>query len=117
MKERDLVDTLLKTAYEDTQLLQKNDALGDNFSIPRDVDFVLLAPDAAKASTVCDFINDNRYGSARVETPPDQFRIVVVIRMPIQQNILCSVSALMACIAELFDIEYDGWGCAITNSS
>jgi hypothetical protein len=117
MKGRDLVDTLLKTAYEDTQLLQKNDSLGDNFAIPRDVDFVLLAPDEANAAVVRDFINDNRYGRARIETPPGQFRVIVVIHMPIEQNILCSVSALMICTAALFDSEYDGWGCVITNSS
>src|SRR6478672_6167710 len=109
MKGSDLVGTLLKTAYEDTQLLQKNDTLGDNSAVPRDVDFVLIAPDEAKAAVVRDFINDNRYGRARLETPPGQFRIVVVIYMPIEQNILCSVSALMVCIAALFDVDYDGW--------
>lgn len=109
-----VVDTLLRTAHEDTHLLQKNDSLGDKFSTARDVDFVHRAPDAAKAAIVRDFINDNRYGRARLETSSEQFRVVTVVHMPIEQNILCSVSGLMACIGELFGVEYDGWGCVIT---
>lgn len=109
-----LVDTLLRIAHEDTQLLIKNDQLGDTFRVSRDVDFLLKAPTAEKASTVCSFINDNQYGAARVQ---DQTDILVVIHMPIEQNIICSVSALMACIAELFGLEYDGWGCVIQKAA
>lgn len=62
-----LVDTLLTAAYEDTQLLIKNDTLGDVFSKTRDVDFLLRSPDEKKAETVCSFVNDNQYGKAKVE--------------------------------------------------
>jgi hypothetical protein len=105
-----IIDVLLRTAYEDTQLLFKNDSLGDQFAIPRDVEFLLVAKDEFKASTVCSFINDNQYGIARVD---DGFNIFVVVRMSIEQNILCSVSALMACLGEMFDVEYDGCGCEL----
>src|SRR6266849_11040239 len=108
-----LVDTLLTTAYEDTLLLVRNDELGDNFSVPRNVDFVLLSGDSARAETVCSFINDNRYGCAVVETADRGSRIIVTVNMPTTQGVLCSVSALMACLAELFSVEYDGWGTAI----
>ena len=70
---------------------------------------MLVAKDAEKAHIVCNFINDNRYGNARLEQADDQYHVAVQIRMPTQQNILCSVSALMVCIARIFDVEYDGW--------
>lgn len=108
-----LVDTLLQTAYEDTQLLLKNDKLGDKFSVRRNVDFVLRTGDGERAETVASFINDNQYGSATVKQVEDEHRVLVAIHMPTTQNVLCSVSALMACLAELFSVEYDGWGSTI----
>ena len=101
-----IVDVLLRNAYEDTQLLLKNDSLGDQLSVPRDVDFLLRTHDEEKARVVCSFINDNQYGAAKVQGT----EVLVVIHMPIQQNIICSVSALMACVAQIFGAEYDGWG-------
>jgi hypothetical protein len=108
-----LIDTLLATAYQDTQLLIKNDGLGDDFSIPRDVDFVLLSQDKKKAEAVASFVTDNRYGVPRIEETEGTFRIIVVVNMPTTQGVLCSVSALMACLAALFSVQYDGWGCVI----
>jgi hypothetical protein len=111
-----VTDDLLRNAYEDTELLKKNDALGDNFSIARDVDFVIKTPDRAKAEIIRSFAEDNQYGVARVEEGDGEFRVLVVINMPITQHVLCSVSALMACLAALFRAEYDGWGCTIQRS-
>lgn len=105
-----LVEALLDTSYADTQLLIKNDELGDSFAIVRDVDFVFLAEEKSKAEIVASFVNDNRYGVPRVEETDEGFRLVVTIEMPTTQNLLCSVSALMVCLAELFSIQYDGWG-------
>ena len=108
-----IVDDLLRTAYEDTQLLIRNDRLGDVLSVPRDVEFLLRAPDEQKAQTVCSFIQDNQYGSASLQEGEGRFSVLVVIHMPITQNIICSVSALMSCLAALFGMEYDGWGSVI----
>jgi len=66
-----LVELLLDNARADTDLLIKNDKLGDRFDVPRDVDFLLIAPDEAKAQLVRDFIDDNRYGQARVQPHED----------------------------------------------
>ncbi|MGI0154151.1 ribonuclease E inhibitor RraB [Pseudidiomarina sp. PP-1MA] len=107
------IEKLLDNAYQDTQLLIGNDEKGDNFNVPRDIDFILYAPTAEKAALVANFINDNRYGSARSETINENHRITVVVNMPSTQNLVCSVSGLMVCIASLFNIEYDGWGCAL----
>jgi hypothetical protein len=112
-----LVDNLLRNAYEDTELLKKNDALGDDFSIARDVDFVIKTPDRRKAEIIRSFVDDNQYGVARIEEGGQEFRILVVVQMPTTQHVLCSVSALMVCIAALFGAEYDGWGCTIQRRS
>src|SRR4051812_3229078 len=108
-----VVDLLLETARADTALLIKNDRLGDDFSIPRNVDFLLIASDEAKANTVRDFINDNRYGVASVQPSNQTFRISVVINVAPQQHVICSMSGLFACISKLFSINYDGWGCEL----
>lgn len=108
-----VVDTLLAAAYEDTQLLIKNDALGDDFAIPRDVEFVLRANERNKAETVSSFIQDNQYGAPRIEEAESEFRVVVTVFMPTTQQVLCSVSGLMGCISEIFGLEYDGWGCVL----
>jgi len=112
-----LVDSLLTAAYEDTQLLLKNDELGDVLSTPRDVEFLLRTEDQTRAETVCSFINDNQYGVAEVQPSDQGFGILVTINMPSTQQVLCSVSALMCCLAELFSVEYDGWGTTIQRAA
>ncbi len=111
-----VIENLLNAAYQDTQLLLGNDEKGDNLSISRDIEFVLYAKDQEKADTVSSFINDNRYGEASFTEVEGQFRILVVINMPSTQHIVCSISGLMVCIAALFSVEYDGWGCVLQKS-
>jgi regulator of RNase E activity RraB len=110
-----LVDSLLSTAQADTELLIQNDRLGDDFSIPRDVDFLIKTSDEETAKTIASFVADNQYGQTRVERIEDGFRVSVLVRMPITQPVICSVSALMVCLAHLFNADYDGWGCVIQN--
>lgn len=112
-KDMSVVETLLRTAYEDTQLLIGNDEKGDNFAIARDIEFVLYAEGKEKAETVASFINDNRYGEASVSEAEGQYRILVIVNMPSNQHLVCSVSGLMVCLAALFSVEYDGWGCVL----
>jgi regulator of RNase E activity RraB len=117
-----LVDSLLEGAEADRDVLKKQLAMGDDPSIPRDVDFVLYAKDLEKAELVRDFVHDNSYGRSFVQevpqNPPDsQHRIIVQVFMPTTQHALCAVSALMACLAKLYDLAYDGWGCEITKES
>ena len=93
--------------------MRSNDRKGDRFSTARPVDFLLLARDREKAKLVASFIDDCRYGQVHVEQAGSEFRVRVVIEMPATQNVLCAVSGLMACVAELFDVVYDGWGCVL----
>jgi hypothetical protein len=112
-----VIESLLDNAYQDTQLLISNDEKGDNFSILRAVDFILYAKDAAKGELVASFINDNRYGEAVYSEIEGKYRIMVTVNMPTTQNLICSVSGLMTCIAALYDLEYDGWGCELRTNT
>ncbi|KQY54402.1 ribonuclease E inhibitor RraB [Lysobacter sp. Root494] len=108
-----VIDTLIETAVADTDLLRKLDSQGDRFGVPRDVEFLLRAPSAEKATTVASFINDYQYGVATTQDLDDSPSVLVVIHMPIEQNAIQSVSGFMACVCELFGLEYDGWGCVV----
>jgi len=103
-------ETLCGNAREDVQLLVKNHQLGDNLSSPRDVSFLLSASSTEKATEVCDFINANRFGVAKVDDKRD---VVVVIRMPVERHIIGSVSAFMCCLGSIFGVEYHGWKCEL----
>jgi len=108
-----VVEALLDNAYQDSQLLEVNDQKGDIFSTPRDVKFILYAKDKAKSELVSNFINDNCYGDASFSEHEGKFCIIVVVHMPINQNILNSISGLMTCIVSIYDLDYDGWGCEL----
>ncbi len=113
-----IVDCLLDNAYQDTQVLLVNEKEGDQFAVPRDVDFVFRTDDKAKAETVSSFIKDNRYADSTAIVQNGQHsELRVTVHMPLRQPVLCSVSALMACLSEVFDIEYDGWSADIKRAS
>lgn len=112
-----LVTALLDNAHQDTQLLIGNDEKGDNFSAFREVDFTLYAKNKERGELVASFVNDNNYGKATYEQVEAKHRITVIINMPTTQNIICSVSGLMTCLAGLYELEYDGWGCVLQTST
>ena len=87
------------------------DSQGDQFAIPRDVDFLLRAPSKEKAGIAAGFINDFRYGHATPQEQGGEHSVLVVINMPVEQHAILSVSGFMACVCELFGLDYDGWGC------
>ena len=109
-----VVDALLENARADVDLLRKNDERGDVFSRPRDVDFLLVAPTPEKADLVANFVNANCYGLAKVQDHDGaEVGVLVTIRMPVEQHVLHSISGFMACLAALFGVRYDGWGCVL----
>lgn len=109
----EVVAALLDNAYQDTQLLISNDQHGDILSEFREVDFTLYSKNKEMGELIVSFINDNNYGKASYEEIEQSHRITVVINMPATQNLICSVSGLMVCLAALYDLEYGGWGCAL----
>ncbi|MPY26196.1 ribonuclease E inhibitor RraB [Shewanella sp. YLB-07] len=108
-----IVEKLLDSAYQDSELLKKRDEMGDVFSAFHDVDFCIEAPDKEKAETVCSFINDNRYGNAHVEEADGNFRVITITNTPVTQEIISSLSANMVSIAAIFRCEFSGWGSTI----
>ena len=71
-----VVEELMEVAASDTELLAAMDAKGDQFSTSRDVDFLLLAPDQARAELVASFINDYHFGRASVQQNDGAFSIL-----------------------------------------
>ncbi|GLQ47511.1 hypothetical protein GCM10007862_25620 [Dyella lipolytica] len=108
-----VVESLMSGAAADVDVLRSLDQHGDDFSVARDVDFVFRTPTKEKAETVIGFINDHQYGVARLEQTENEYRVLVMINMPIQQHVILSVSGFMSCMGTLFGLEYDGWGCPV----
>ncbi len=109
-----IIDCLLDNAYQDTRVLLVNEKEGDQFAVARYVEFVFRTIDKTKAETVRSFITDNRYAdSTAVVQDGEQSELRVRVHMPLRQPVLCSVSALMACLAQIFGIEYDDWNAEI----
>lgn len=108
-----IIDTLMELAAADTDLLRNIDAQGDDFTIPRDVDFLLRAPSEEDASLAADFINDHSYGAASVRENEGRYSVLVVVYTPVTQPVILSLSGFMACISHLFRLDYDGWGCVV----
>lgn len=106
-----LVEELMKNAQADTELLESLDARGDDFGVERSVDFLLVAPSAEAAALARDFINDHQYGVATAAERDGRHEVTVVVLMPIRQHVLSCVSGFMTCVAKLFGLAYDGWGC------
>ncbi|KWH49829.1 hypothetical protein WT63_06445 [Burkholderia anthina] len=107
------IAALMDTAVADVELLRVLDSDGDDFSIPRDVEFLLRGPSAEKTSLVASFINDHQYGRAIADQSGEIYRVLVVINMSIQQHNILSVSGFMVCLSMLYGLEYDGWGCLV----
>jgi hypothetical protein len=103
-----VVAELMETAAADTDVLRSLDQQGDRFVAFRNVDFLLRCGNHEKANLVMSFINDHSYGVATIQEDAD---VLVVIRMPVEQPILLSISGFFTCLAHIFDFEYDGWGC------
>jgi hypothetical protein len=87
---------------------------GDFFETPRDVDFAFKTTDRDKAEGLSEFMKGKNFGQPRIDRGEEGLLwIIVTIRMPITQHLLCSVSGFMVCIGRLFQVEYDGWGCVL----
>jgi hypothetical protein len=106
-----MFELLTETAKADRDLLIKNNEAGDDFNKPREVDFAFEAVERGQADDFAEFVMGKSYGTAQVsELEPGRFRVVVLIAMPINQNIINSVSGFMLCLSRLFKVDYPGMG-------
>ncbi|GEP45352.1 ribonuclease E inhibitor RraB [Brevifollis gellanilyticus] len=117
-----LVDALLNSSASDVELIASNEQKGDHSEVPRDVDFVLEAKTEGKASLMCSFIVDNHYGRPSfqrvdLENGETIWRVITVIHTPATKHVICSLNGLFVCLAELFGLEYNGWGCLLQNET
>jgi len=109
-----ITEFLRENALADNDLLSKNDARGDVFSKPRDVDFAFKTKDGERAKSLTGYIKDMNFGNSSVRVGDDGvYWIINIIHMPINQHLLCAVSGFMVCLSRLFQVEYDGWGSVI----
>ena len=109
-----VVERLLENAIEDNKVLIQNQKMGDQTSIARDIDFTLYAEDEQRANLVKNFIVDNRYGKPTVKRTEYRgqvrWQLQVIVHAPATENVVHTLSAFMVCLAELYKLEYDGWG-------
>jgi hypothetical protein len=109
-----IFELLHQNAIADTDLLRKNDKLGDVFTTMRRVDFAFETGDKQRADDFAEYVNGKSYGSAAVTKIADgRFRVLVLVTMPITQNLIGCVSGFMTCLSRLFRIDYSGWGSVI----
>jgi hypothetical protein len=110
-----MFDLLHENALADHALLRTNDREGDIFDTPRDVDFAFKTNEISRAEDFCEFVNGKNFGRAHIRATEGEelIWISVDIHMPINQNLIGSVSGFMVCLSRLFQIEYDGWGSVI----
>jgi hypothetical protein len=102
----------MDTAVEDSQLLVKNQEMGDRSEIPRDIGFVLYAKDKEKAELVASFVTDYRYGRPSVEGQVEErgeysWRLLITIHSPTTENVVMTLSAFMVCLSKVYDLDYD----------
>ena len=109
-----MFDLLHQNALSDTDLLRTNDKLGDTFTTARAVDFAFETGDRQRADDFAEYVNGKSYGTAAVSKLADgRFRVLVLITMPITQQLIGCVSGFMLCLSRLFQIDYLGWGSVI----
>jgi Regulator of ribonuclease activity B len=117
-----VVELLLETAAADKDLIYKNRRLGDNPEIARDLDFALHAKTEERARLVHDFVIDNGYGRPSVERIDADdggvsWQLVIAIHATARPEVVCTLSAFMACLSKLYDLDYDGWGCVMQRNA
>jgi hypothetical protein len=106
-----LFDLLTQTAKADTELLRSHNKWSDVLSVPREVDFSFETQERDRAKDFAEFVNGKQYGVAKITKLEDgQFRVLVLITMPITQHLICSVSGFVVCLSRLFQVDYQGWG-------
>jgi len=114
----DFMKLMLDTTAADRHLLQRNQQLGDNPEISRDLDFVLNASTGERARLVHDYLTDIGFGSPSVEQVPLDdgsvfWRLTVSIHAPAREDVVFWLSGFAECLATIHDLTYDGWGCVI----
>jgi len=111
-----VIEKLVTVTSADIDLLAARRAQDDVASERRMVDFAFVTDTEAKARAISGFLMDFGYAATRIHPENTSYRVLASIEMPLDQQLLLSVSGFMLCIAELFSGHYDGWGAVIVPS-
>jgi regulator of ribonuclease activity B len=109
-EESRVIDELMTAAAADTDVLRVLDSQGDVFATAREVDFLFRTDVEKQARAVAGFLSDYQYARTSYESDDSEHRVLATIVMPVEQNVILSVSGFMLLIARLFSVTYDGWG-------
>jgi len=76
--------------------------------------FSFEAGDRERADDFAELVNGKSYGAATVrEDTAGDFQVLVLITMPITQQLIGCMSGFMLCLSGLFQIDYWGWGSVV----
>ncbi len=107
------VERLMDAAVADNELLVKNQELGDDAQIARDIEFHFYAQDEERAKLVASFVSDCRYGRPSISRTEHHgtvaWRLSVAINTLMTENLVMTLSAFVVCLSQLYGLEYDGW--------
>ena len=109
-----LVNNLIEGAASDAELVKVLKEKGDNLSNFREVTFLFRCPSKDKANQVSGFLVDHHFADASVVESSGEFTVEANINMPIQLQIVTSVSGLMTVVGLMFDSVFDGWSCKVS---
>jgi hypothetical protein len=108
-------NNLIDGAVIDAKLVRILEEKGDDLSNFRDVTFLFLCPSKDKADQVSGFLVDYHFADAKLVESNGEFTVEANICMPIQQQIVTSVSGLMTVVGLMFDSVFDGWNCKVSS--
>lgn len=105
----DIVEKLLSTSHQDNDQLQQLKLVAQNLDSVHPLEYRLNTKHQKQAEIVCSFVNDNGYGDAMIEANGVLFDIVVEIKTPLIDNVVCSLSSNLVFVADFFSVEFVGW--------
>ena len=112
-----MITELMTMVTADIDVLRLLDSQGDIFATPREVDFLFRTDGEERARLLAGFLSDYQYARTSFESDESGYRVLAKIVMPVEQNVILSVSGFMLLLAKLFSVTYDGWGTVAQRAS
>jgi hypothetical protein len=99
---------------ENGDVLRRMLADGDNLSVSRDIDFLVVLPDEGAAQRFVEVISSrfDRVRYSEMETSrPLKWDVTATLDMIPDHQVITAIEAFLANAAEPFGGKNDGWGC------
>src|SRR5215831_11264707 len=94
--------------------LRRMEAKGDDFTRPRDIDFIVVFADASSAEQFAEHFRALGHKVSVEHTAPDRdfpWDVLVVQHMFPSYDGICDFEALLQSVADDWGGHNDGWGC------